>query len=66
LLGEAAGATVDFRLADDRGEYHRVGELSPDSTKAELNAAYTLREVVGKARAGGISAPVGIGRHGLV
>lgn len=61
LAGEAAGATVDFRLAADRGEYLRVGELGPNSTRAELQAAYTLREVVSKARSGGISAPVGIG-----
>jgi hypothetical protein len=58
--GEAAGATVDFRIAADRGEYRRVGELSPESTAEELNAPYTLREVVGKARRGGRSAPVGI------
>ena len=43
-----------------------MGELGPDSSEAELNAAYTLREVVGKARAGGVSAPVGIGERGLV
>ena len=61
LVAEAAGATVDFRLAADSGEYVRVGELSPNSTQEELNAAFTLREVVSKARAGGKSAPVGIG-----
>jgi ectoine hydroxylase-related dioxygenase (phytanoyl-CoA dioxygenase family) len=60
IPGEAAGATVDFRLAADRGEYHRVGELGPDSSAEELNAPYTLREVVDKARQGGRSAPVGI------
>jgi ectoine hydroxylase-related dioxygenase (phytanoyl-CoA dioxygenase family) len=60
LPGEAAGGTVGFRLAADAGEYLRVGELSPDSTEDQLNAAYTLREVVGAARAGGRSAPVGI------
>jgi len=60
-VAEAAGALVDFRLAADRGEYLRVGELGPDSSPAELNAAFTLREVVGKARAGGRSAPLGIG-----
>ncbi|MEM9622154.1 MAG: phytanoyl-CoA dioxygenase family protein [Pseudomonadota bacterium] len=60
-IDEAAGATVDFRLAADNGNYVRVGELSPESSAAELNAAFTLREVVGKARAGGQSAPVGIG-----
>jgi ectoine hydroxylase-related dioxygenase (phytanoyl-CoA dioxygenase family) len=60
LPGEAAGSTVGFRLAADTGTYQRVGELSPESTEPELNAAYTLREVVGAARAGGKSAPVGI------
>ncbi len=61
LVGEDAGATVDFRLAADSGEYLRVGELGPDSTPEELNSAFTLRDVVGKARAAGQSAPVGIG-----
>lgn len=65
LPGEAAGATVDFRLAADRGEYVRVGELRPNSSEQELSAPYTLREVVGKARAGGKSAPVGIGGLGM-
>ena len=60
-VAESAGATVDFRLAADRGEYLRVGELGPESSAEELNAAYTLRDVVGKARASGQSAPVGIG-----
>ena len=63
---EAAGALVDFRLAADVGAYHRVGELGPDSQAQDLNASFTLREVVGKARAGGVSAPVGIGSRGLV
>jgi len=66
LVDEAAGATVDFRMADDRGEYLRVGELGPESTQEELEAAYTLRDVVAKARSGGKSAPVGIGEAGLV
>jgi ectoine hydroxylase-related dioxygenase (phytanoyl-CoA dioxygenase family) len=61
LLDEAAGATVDFRLAADRGDYIRVGELGPNSNEEELHAAFTLRDVVAKARAGGQSAPVGIG-----
>jgi len=60
LPGEAAGSTVGFRLAADEGEYLRVGELSPSSTPEQLNAPYTLREVVGAARSGGMSAPVGI------
>lgn len=59
--GEAAGALVDFRLAADRGDYVRVGELGPSSTPDELRAPFTLREVVAKARAGGRSAPLGIG-----
>ena len=63
---EAAGALVEFRLAADAGNYHRVGELNANSGADELNASYTLRDVVGKARAGGVSAPVGIGREGLV
>jgi ectoine hydroxylase-related dioxygenase (phytanoyl-CoA dioxygenase family) len=61
LIDEAAGLTVDFRLAADRDEYLRVGELSAKSTKEQLSAAYTLRDVVSKARSGGKSAPVGIG-----
>lgn len=65
LVAEAAGLLVDFRRAMDRGDYLRVGELGPESTEEELNAAYTLREVVGKARSGGRSAPVGIGGEGL-
>jgi len=63
---EAAGALVDCRLAADRGHYYRVGELSADSGPDELNAPYTLRDVVSKARSGGVSAPVGIGSEGLV
>lgn len=61
LVDEAAGATVEFRLAADSGDYLRVGQLGPNSTAEELNATFTLREVVAKARAGGQSAPVGIG-----
>ena len=50
LIEEAAGSTVDFRLAADKGEYLRVGELGPNSTKEELDASFTLRDVVSKAR----------------
>ena len=64
-LDEAAGALVDFRLAADKGKYQRVGELRPDADGKTLNAPFTLRDVVGKARAGGASAPVGIGSKGL-
>ena len=64
-LDEAAGALVDFRLAADKGKYQRVGELRPDADGKTLNAPFTLRDVVGKARVGGVSAPVGIGSKGL-
>ena len=64
-LDEAAGALVDFRLAADKGAYQRVGELRPDADGEMLNAPFTLRDVVGKARAGGVSAPIGIGSKGL-
>ena len=57
----ASGSIVDFRLAADKGEYLRVGELGPNSSKEDLNTAFTLRDVVTKARAGNRSAPVGIG-----
>ena len=60
-IDEATGAIVDFRLAADKGEYLRVGELSPKSPEQALNAPFTLRDVVAKARAGNRSAPVGIG-----
>lgn len=64
-VDEAAGALVDFRLAADRGQYIRVGELGPNSTPEELEMAFTLRDVVAKARSGGKSAPLGIGANGL-
>lgn len=64
-VGEAAGALVDFRVAADRGEYLRVGELSPASPKEALAAPFTLRRVVDKARRGGRSAPVAIGAQGI-
>lgn len=60
LVGEEAGATVGFRMAADAGDYRRVGVLGPDSSEADLSADYTLRAVVGRARAGGRSAPTGI------
>ena len=63
--GELAGATVGFRMAADQGEYLRIGELSPESSKEELNARYTLRKIVGEARQGGGSAPVGITGSGI-
>ncbi|MBV29222.1 MAG: hypothetical protein CL504_01170 [Actinobacteria bacterium] len=61
LIGERAGALRDFRLAADRGEYLRVGELGPNSSQQDLQAPFTLRKVVADARSGGESAPLGIG-----
>lgn len=60
-VDEPTGATVHFRLAADAGIYLRVGELGPNSSAEQLNAPFTLRDVVAKARAGGQSAPIGIG-----
>ena len=60
--GESAGALAGFRLAADNGSYLRVGELGPNSTLEELNAPFTLRDVVATARAGGKSAPLGFGK----
>jgi hypothetical protein len=60
-VDELTGSTLDFRMAADNGDYLRVGELGPESTPEELNMPFTLRDVVTKARAGGQSAPVGIG-----
>ena len=63
--GELAGALRDFRIAADEGTYVRVGELGPDSPKEDLEKAYTLRDVVAKARAGGRQAPTAIGGAGI-
>ena len=62
---ESNDVSVPFPKGGYRGEYIRVGELGPNSTQDELEAPFTLREVVAKARAGGKSAPVGIGGTGL-
>lgn len=64
-VSEAAGSILGFRLAADRGDYLRVGELGPHSTEEKLCASFTLRDVVTKARSGGQSAPVGIGGRKL-
>ncbi len=62
FAGEAAGATIEFRLAMDQGAYVRVGELGPDSTADEHNTAFTLRKAVANAKGGGRRASLGIGR----
>ena len=40
--------------------------ISPGGIAGELNAGYTLRDVVTKARKGSVSAPIGIGGRELV
>ena len=57
MQGEAAGALASIRLAADDGRYVRVGELGPDASKEDLQADYTLREVVRTAREGAPSKP---------
>ncbi len=57
LPGEAAGALAAIRLAADERRYVRVGELGPDSSREDLQADYTLREVVRTAREGADSEP---------
>lgn len=57
MPGEAAGALAAIRMAADEGRYVRVGELGPDSSTADLEANYTLREVVGAARQGAPAKP---------
>ena len=56
-VGEAAGALVGFRRAADRGDYLRVGVLGPDSSEEELQAPYTVRQVVADARAAAWTGP---------
>ena len=59
-VGEAADRRWISALLQTTEITSGVGALGPDSAPEELNAPYTLREVVTKARAGGRSAPVGI------
>jgi ectoine hydroxylase-related dioxygenase (phytanoyl-CoA dioxygenase family) len=49
-IGDPWGAIKAFRSAYDRGEYKRVGELSPNSSTQELQANYTVRQVMQAAR----------------
>lgn len=46
-----------IRLAAGEGRYVRVGELGPDSSEEDLQADYTLRDVVRVAREGVDSKP---------
>ena len=42
-VGDAFGSLKEFREACDRGEYIRVGELSGESPKEDLERDYTLK-----------------------
>lgn len=49
-IDEPWGSLKQFRQAYDAGHYTRVGELSAQSTEAELNRDYTLRSAMKNAR----------------
>ena len=49
-IDEPWGSLKQFRQAYDEGHYTRVGELSAQSTKAELKRDYTLRFAMKNAR----------------
>ncbi|MEM7016570.1 MAG: phytanoyl-CoA dioxygenase family protein [Pseudomonadota bacterium] len=44
--GDVWGDIAPFRAAYDRGEYHRVRELGPDSSEAELNKGCTIKDAM--------------------
>ncbi len=49
-IDEQWGSLKQFRQAYDEGNYTRVGELSAQSTNAELKRGYTLRSAMKNAR----------------
>ena len=49
-IDEQWGSLKQFRQAYDKGNYTRVGELSAQSTNAELKRGYTLRSAMKNAR----------------
>lgn len=49
-INESFGSIKHFRVAFDSGEYIRVGELSPHSSKKDLNKKYTLKEAIKAAK----------------
>ncbi|MCZ6501018.1 MAG: phytanoyl-CoA dioxygenase family protein [Gammaproteobacteria bacterium] len=49
-IDEPWGSLKQFRQAYDKGNYTRVGELSAQSTEAELKRDYTLRSAMQNAR----------------
>lgn len=46
--GDASGSLKEFRQACDRGEYVRVGELSAEPSKEELERDYTVKAAYGR------------------
>ena len=49
-INESFGSIKHFREAFDAGEYIRVGELSPHSSKKDLNKKYTLKDAIKAAK----------------
>ena len=49
-INESFGSIKHFREAFDAGEYIRVGELSPHSSKKDLNKKYTLKGAIKAAK----------------
>ena len=49
-INESFGSIKHFRVAFDSGEYIRVGELSPHSSKKDLNKKYTLKDAIKAAK----------------
>lgn len=50
-IGDVAGDIRPFRMALERGEYQRVGELSPESLATGPGKSYTLKQVQAQAKA---------------
>ena len=53
-INETYGSTKYFREAFDEGKYFRVGQLSPRSSKKDLNKDYTLKKVMREAKSNNI------------
>ena len=53
-INETYGSTKYFREAFDEGKYFRVGQLSPRSSKKDLNKDYTLKKVMREAESNNI------------
>ena len=53
-INETYGSTKYFREAFDEGKYFRVGQLSPRSSKKDLNKDYTLKKAMKEAKSSNI------------